>query len=314
MLVHDGSRVGGPRLLRRGARAATGPSASSELVPIPIYFTPDVPQVFHIGAASCGVPGTPAGLVAAAERFGSVPLAELAAPAAALARDGVRVEPRAGVLPRDPGADPHPLRRGGARSTRREGDILGAGDDFVFPELGDALERLGAEGAEPFYRGEIARAIVAEWVRERGGTLGLDDLAAYEPIAREPVEVAFRGRRVLTNPPPSSGGILIAYALALLERLGECGTERIVGGDGGGAGRAQRGLPRRAPRGGLRRPVPRSRADRWAPSEWPSARIRRRAGFAHRRRRARLHDPHHRGRRRRAAAPASPARTGRGRG
>src|SRR5688500_8513798 len=65
-------------------------------------------------------------------------------------------------------------------------------------------------------------------VRERGGTLGLDDLAAYAPIAREPVEVAFRGRRVLMNPPPSSGGILIAYSLALLERLRECDTERIV--------------------------------------------------------------------------------------
>ena len=83
-------------------------------------------------------------------------------------------------------ADPHPLRGGTRRSTRPRGRILGEGDVFRFPELGDALERLGAEGAEPFYRGEIAAAI-SDWVVERGGTLGTDDLAAYEPIAREPV-------------------------------------------------------------------------------------------------------------------------------
>ena len=53
---------------------------------------------------------------------------------------------------------------------------------FRFEELGDALERYGAEGPEPFYRGELARA-VSEWVLERGGTLGVEDLAAYEPIA-----------------------------------------------------------------------------------------------------------------------------------
>ena len=58
--------------------------------------------------------------------------------------------------------------------------------------------------------------------------MGVEDLASYEPIAREPVDVAFHGRRVLTNPPPSSGGILIAYALALLERIGEIGTEQVV--------------------------------------------------------------------------------------
>ena len=226
MLIHEGSEtvvldffVAVPGL--------DGAERSSELVPIPVYFTPDVPQVFHIGAASCGVPGTPAGLAAAAARFGSVPLADLAAPAAALARDGVRVNPEhaffleilAPILTHYEEA---------ARIYAPRGGIIGAGDDFVFTELGDALERFGTEGAEPFYRGDVARAIVAE-VRDRGGTLGLDDLAAYEPIAREPIEVAFRDRRVLTNPPPSSGGILIAYALALLERLGECGTERIVG-------------------------------------------------------------------------------------
>jgi len=94
--------------------------------------------------------------------------------------------------------------------------------------MADALERFAAEGSEPFYRGETARKVCA-WVRERGGTLGLDDMAAYDPVERKPVEARFRGYDVLTNPPPSSGGILIAYSLGLLERLGErSGVEQVV--------------------------------------------------------------------------------------
>ena len=226
MLVRDGSE---PVVLDFfvAVPGLDGAERSSELVPIPIYFTPDVPQVFHIGAASCGVPGTPAGLVAAAERFGSVPLADLATPAARLAREGVTVNPEQAYFLKI--LAPILIHYDEARRIYApRGQILGAGDEFVFAELGDALERLGADGAEPFYRGDIAAAMAA-WVRERGGTLGVDDLAAYEPIAREPVEVSFHGRRVMTNPPPSSGGILIAYALALLEWLGECGTEQVVG-------------------------------------------------------------------------------------
>ncbi len=98
--------------------------------------------------------------------------------------------------------------------------MLAQGRDFRFPRCRDALERIAAEGAEPFYRGESAQT-VAEWVRERGGTLGPTTSRAYEAIEREPIRVRFRGTEVLTNPPPSSGGILIAYALGLLERLGE---------------------------------------------------------------------------------------------
>ena len=63
--------------------------------------------------------------------------------------------------------------------------MLARGRRVPFAELGDALERYGAEGPAPFYRGEIAER-VSEWVVERGGTLGADDLAAYEPSSREP--------------------------------------------------------------------------------------------------------------------------------
>ncbi|MEO7197360.1 MAG: gamma-glutamyltransferase, partial [Solirubrobacterales bacterium] len=69
---------------------------------------------------------------------------------------------------------------------------------------------------------------IAGRVEESGGTLRGGDLAAYETIARDPVRAGFAGREVLTNPPPSSGGILIAYALELLELIGETDAEALV--------------------------------------------------------------------------------------
>jgi gamma-glutamyltranspeptidase/glutathione hydrolase len=208
------------------APGADGGTRGAELVPIPVHFTAESSQVFHVGAASCGVPGTPAGLVEALRRFGSLPLAELAAPAARLAREGHTVNHEqayflailAPILTHYPEA---------AAIYSPDGRLLGAGDTLVFADLGDALERLGSEGAEAFYRGDLAAAI-SDWVLERGGTLGRSDLAAYEAIAREPVRVRFRGREVLTNPPPSSGGILIAYALDLLAGRERRGVEDLV--------------------------------------------------------------------------------------
>ena len=206
----------------RGARAGS----LAELIPVTVSFGEAV-QVFNIGAASVGAYGAPAGLCEAADRFGRVPLADLVHPAAALARDGVRlnaeqayvVEILAGLVTATPES---------AALFAPHGELLREGDTIRQPELADALERLGAEGAAPFYTGDIARS-VATWVLERGGMLTAEDLAAYVVLDREPVRVRYRGREVLTNPPPSAGGILIAYALGLLDAdpTGP-GVERLV--------------------------------------------------------------------------------------
>src|SRR5919198_896647 len=155
----------------------------SELVPIPVYFAPDAPQVFNVGAASCGVPGTAAGLEEALRRFGSVPLTDLARGPARLAREGVTVNAEQAFIFQilEPIlADTEEGRAIYAPGGHR----LGEGDTFRFPDLAEALERYAAEGSEPFYRGEIAR-LISDWVLERGGTLGFEDLAAYAPIPRE---------------------------------------------------------------------------------------------------------------------------------
>jgi gamma-glutamyltranspeptidase/glutathione hydrolase len=95
---------------------------------------------------------------------------------------------------------------------------LTEGERWRFPELGDLLDRLGAEGPDFLYSGDVAEAS-SDWVMARGGLLSREDLMTYDVIEREPALVRYRGREVLTNPPPSSGGILIADALGILERL-----------------------------------------------------------------------------------------------
>ena len=203
-----------------------GHDGRAELVPISVSFG-DAIQVFNIGAASVGAYGVPAGLCDAAERFGRMPLSELAQPAAALARDGVALSAQQAyvveILSDIVTATPEC-----AALFAPAGHVLREGEVWRQPELGDALERLGAEGAAPFYTGDIAAKIV-DWTSRRGGMLTREDLGAYAVIDREPVRVPYRGREVVTNPPPSAGGILIAHALSLLETDGSAPTvERIV--------------------------------------------------------------------------------------
>jgi gamma-glutamyltranspeptidase/glutathione hydrolase len=204
-----------------------GSTRHTELVPIPVRFDATTEQTFYVGPASCGVPGTAAGLVRALEAFGSMPLAELVQPAVALARDGAPVNAQQAYI-LDILAPIHDRLRGTRQLYAPTGEGLVEGDVFRFGELAEALERFGAEGAEPFYRGDVATAI-SDFVTENGGTLGRRDLATYEALERRPIAAPFRGAQVLTNPPPSSGGILIAYCLGLLERLGaRSGPEQLV--------------------------------------------------------------------------------------
>src|SRR4051794_31188422 len=172
----------------------------------------DAVQVFHIGASSCGTYGVPAGIAEAAARFGSIPLRDLAKPAIAAARDGVVVNHSQALL----WDMLYPIASATPEARARYGKPR-EGERVRDPELADGIERLAGEGAAPFYTGDIGAA-VSEWVLERGGTLMRADLAAYGVIDRDPIHVRYHGREVLTNPPPSAGGVLIAYALALLER------------------------------------------------------------------------------------------------
>ncbi len=204
-------------------RAAEAPRA--DLLPVDVDFG-DATQTFNCGPSSVGTWGMVAGIDAALGRWGSFGLDALVARPVALAREGVTLnQPQGyvaeileGILTSTPEA---------AALFAPRGRVLGPGDRFVWPDLADALERLGAEGAEPFTTGEVAQRVQA-WLEQRGGVLTREDLDEYAATAREPLRVAYHGREVLANPPPNAGGILVAHALALLEHGSDVGPERLV--------------------------------------------------------------------------------------
>jgi gamma-glutamyltranspeptidase/glutathione hydrolase len=218
MLVHVAG--GGDHLLdffvEAGGRGLD-PGSRGELTGVEIVFD-ETPQVFYVGPASCGIPGTAAGLWEASRRFGTMPFEALAHPAVRLAREGVRVTPEQAyvftllerILCRQPEM---------ADLYAPDANLLTAGDIFRFPALGDALEAIAHQGPGWLYDSDLTLRL-CDWVCERGGLMSPADFAAYEVIERAPVEARYRNRRVLTNAPPSSGGVLIAYALGLLERAG----------------------------------------------------------------------------------------------
>jgi gamma-glutamyltranspeptidase/glutathione hydrolase len=205
--------------------------AGAEMHAIDVGFGGDseTTQVFRIGPASCAVPGAAAGLEALHRAYGSLPWGEVVAPAAELARDGLELT--------RPQAHLHAILdlilrhtdEGHRLYSRPDGSRLQPGDLLRLPDLADTLERIAAGGAAVLYTGELAPAI-AETVAAGGGRLTTADLAAYEVAWRAPVRVRYLAHEVVSNPPPSSGGILIAYGLALLERLGagEVGTAAAI--------------------------------------------------------------------------------------
>lgn len=221
MLVHRETAAGPERTLIDFFVAAPGLEGAeprAELVAVPVHFDAETSQTFFVGPASCGVPGTAAGMERALERFGTMPLAALAAPAVGLAREGTPLNAQQAYLLEI--LEPIHSRLSGTRELYAPaGRTLREGETFRFAALAETLERFAAEGSEAFYSGEVGTAL-AEFVLAQGGTLGPADLAAYAAVERRPIATRFRGTEVLTNPPPSSGGILLAFSLGLLERLG----------------------------------------------------------------------------------------------
>jgi gamma-glutamyltranspeptidase/glutathione hydrolase len=189
---------------------------------VEVDFTPESSQAFRIGAASCAVPGALAGLAQAHRSFGSLPWERLLEPAVALARDGFELTPPQAYL--------HAIldlilrhTEEGRRVYGRNGERLVAGDTLRQTDLAGTLEQIAREGAGALYGGELGRALVAH-VRAHGGEITDADLADYRVIRRRPVRADYRGLQFESNPPPSSGGILIAYGLRLLDALGEGGA------------------------------------------------------------------------------------------
>ena len=176
------------------------------------------PQKSRDSALAIGVPGTVAGLALAHAKYGSgkFTLAQLLAPAIALARGGIPIE--------DDVADSLP--RAQARLARwpatakifmhADGRALGPGDTLVQRDLADTLAAIARNGPRAFYDGAVADKLVAA-VRAAGGLMTRDDLANYKPIEHEPVRGSYRGHAILSMPPSSSGGVILLEILNILE-------------------------------------------------------------------------------------------------
>lgn len=181
----------------------------------------DTTQRFLIGTASCAVPGTVAGLAAAHRTYATWPWRELVEPAIELAREGVVLTKAQALL--------HALLDSilrhtdeGRRVYGKPGARLVAGERLVLHHLAETLATIAVDGPDAFYRGHLASAI-AGYLKDHGGSVTRKDLAAYRVIRRRPVAVSYRGLQFESNPPPSSGGVLIGYGLRLLDRLGRLG-------------------------------------------------------------------------------------------
>jgi gamma-glutamyltranspeptidase/glutathione hydrolase len=177
-------------------------------------------QEFHIGQGTIATPGSVKGLFEIHGDLGSVPLRQIVAPAIEYAREGVTLNRLQAYI----FSIVSPIYLATPESRQIFGNdaqcdhMLGEDETIRQVRLADTMERLAVEGADLFYRGEIAQQIVGQ-CRAGGGHLSLEDLEHYEVIQRKPLDVAYRGSHVLTNPPPSSGGILIAFALELLKAI-----------------------------------------------------------------------------------------------
>jgi gamma-glutamyltranspeptidase/glutathione hydrolase len=169
-----------------------------------------------VGHRAAGVPGSVAGLVEAHARYGRLGIDEVMAPAIRLARDGFVLDE---YRSRSLAGAAELLRR--FETSRRQfllpnGQAPPPGTRLVQSDLARTLMAIAEGGADAFYHGQVADLIVAEMERG-GGLISREDLSAYRPKWREPIETTYRGRTIYSMPPASSGGVTLAETLNILE-------------------------------------------------------------------------------------------------
>lgn len=169
------------------------------------------------GPTAAGIPGTPAALDWIAIKYGRLPLARSMAPAIRLAEQGFAADARyvwaTGIRARLLNAQGR-----GAEIFLDDGKPVAAGFVVKQAQLAQTLRRIAAGGRQAFYHGELASRMV-EAVRQAGGLWQPQDLERYRVIERPPVKFSYRGARITTAPLPSSGGLVMAQALFILEPL-----------------------------------------------------------------------------------------------
>ncbi|PSB03733.1 gamma-glutamyltransferase [Merismopedia glauca] len=173
-------------------------------------------QTFHIGKGSIATPGNILGITQVHQKLGKLPFHIVAEPAINYAEKGVEVgEFSAYCLQL---LAPIALSNQDSQQIfAPNGQVLQQGDRLVLKDLAETLKYLVKYGCQEFYTGEIAHELIRD-CQQSGGYLTLEDLKSYQVIERKPLVTQYRDRQILTNPPPSSGGILLCFALQLLSQ------------------------------------------------------------------------------------------------
>ena len=162
-----------------------------------------------------GVPGTVAGMEYALKQWGTMPLSKVLEPAIKLADKGFIVSD---VLAQTLKEEKSTLGKWSSSKAIffKNGEPLKSGDLLVQKDLAKSLRLIAKQGAKAFYQGEIATKIAKE-MQSHGGTMTLEDLKAYKVVERQPIIGDYRGYKVVTMPPPSSGGVHLIEILNMLE-------------------------------------------------------------------------------------------------
>lgn len=174
-----------------------------------------VPELSQQGATSAGVPGSVAGLIYALEKYGTMSLEEVIQPAIDLASNGFKLEERDSVY----FSNNIPLfsnYHSSMKKFTKDGVPYSAGDLFIQSDLAWTLEQIKEKGRKGFYKGNVAELLVKQ-VTSLGGYITLEDLEKYQPVEREPITGTYRGYKIISMPPPSSGGIALVQMLNILE-------------------------------------------------------------------------------------------------
>ena len=166
-----------------------------------------------------GTPGTVAGFALAAQKYGTLPLSTLLAPAIKLARDGIVVNDALADDLATYGKETL-INHDNSRAIfyKADGKPYQKGERLVQKNLAHSLQLIAQQGPDAFYKGKIADEIAGE-MAQHGGLIGKQDLAAYRAVERKPVSGTYRGYEVFSMPPPSSGGIHIVQILNILENF-----------------------------------------------------------------------------------------------
>ena len=194
--------------------AAGGDGVEKDFFPVSIDFA-SATQELLIGRASAAVPGTMAGLKEVHEKHCRLELTEIVAPAVRYASGGIPLSPHQALFIKilGPILD---MTEEGRRVFAPGGRPLRVGDTMRNRDMADSFEYLAGEGLDKFYEGEVARKVCAGFGAPRGGLITDEDLRRYSVAVRDPLKVDYKGRDVYTNPPPSTGGALVAFSLKLL--------------------------------------------------------------------------------------------------